>query len=238
MVGYTYKIINKRTGRGYVGSTTNVDKRWSEHKYYLKMNTHHNMNLQADYNNCCEADFEIQVTYSGPLYKEHEQMVLDHATEGTLYNIGRSAVGGDNFTNHPLKEEIKTRISDTMKRLHSLEGEEDPWRNVDFRGSYNPNWKGGIATDYNLIWDKCECGEDKKKTSSLCFNCHVSSRQGERNAFFGKSHSEETKEKLRRAHTGKENKSCWVGVSIEGKVFKNMVEVAKILPSFKRDCDT
>lgn len=107
-----------------------------------------------------------------------------------------------------------------------VRGQQDSFVKLDVE-TFERCVKGGVATDYNLIWDKCKCGKDKKKTSSLCFNCHVNNRQGERNAFFGKSHSEETKEKLRKAHTGKMNKNCWISVSIEGKVFKNMAEVAK-----------
>lgn len=227
MKGYTYKIINNVDGKFYVGSSVDIDKRWKRHLNELQNNSHHNINLQKAYNACNRDDFELEIVYEGVLYQQKEQDLLDNTDQGMLYNICRGVHGGDTHTNNPNLGDIRRRTSDTLKYLRSLEGEDNPWNDMDFRGELNPNWKGGISTDYDLIWDKCVCGEDKKRVSTLCYDCHIKSRQGSKNPFFGKSHSEETKEKLRKAHTGKSNKSCWVKVSIEGVIFNSITEVAE-----------
>lgn len=224
MGGYTYKIINRMDGKFYVGSTVDIDKRWRRHMNTLKNSSHHNINLQKAYNCNGRGAFELEIIYEGVLYLQKEQDLLDNTPKENLYNIGKGSVGGDNHTNNPNLEDIKKRTSETLKNLRNLE--DNPWKDVDFRGELNPNWKGGISTEEALIWDTCGCGERKKVVSTLCFNCHVNQRHAERNPFFGKSHSEATKEKIRKAHTDKPNKSCWVGVVISGEVFKNMKEAA------------
>ena len=45
-MGYIYKISNTIDDRVYIGSTVNLDKRWSEHKRDLLKNRHQNIHLQ------------------------------------------------------------------------------------------------------------------------------------------------------------------------------------------------
>jgi group I intron endonuclease len=52
-----YKIENKITGDFYIGSTIDLSKRFSDHKYYMRKGTHHNPKLQKDYNTYGEDSF-------------------------------------------------------------------------------------------------------------------------------------------------------------------------------------
>ncbi len=45
-----YKITNIVNKKIYIGSSNNIDRRWSEHKKLLKINKHHNSHLQASFN--------------------------------------------------------------------------------------------------------------------------------------------------------------------------------------------
>jgi group I intron endonuclease len=45
-----YRILNKKTGKSYVGSSLNVKKRISKHKTELKVNKHHSKKLQRSWN--------------------------------------------------------------------------------------------------------------------------------------------------------------------------------------------
>ncbi len=49
MIG-VYAIHCLITGRRYIGSSTNVENRWSVHKSELKLNKHYSIELQEDYN--------------------------------------------------------------------------------------------------------------------------------------------------------------------------------------------
>lgn len=46
-----YAIVNERNNKVYVGQSTNIPKRWDQHKRELKSGTHHNKSLQRDYDN-------------------------------------------------------------------------------------------------------------------------------------------------------------------------------------------
>jgi len=45
-----YLIVNKINGKWYVGKTKRINRRWHEHRWLLKKNTHHSYKLQNDYN--------------------------------------------------------------------------------------------------------------------------------------------------------------------------------------------
>jgi len=45
-----YRIVNIVTGKVYVGSAININKRWSIHKLRLKENKHHSIKLQNSVN--------------------------------------------------------------------------------------------------------------------------------------------------------------------------------------------
>lgn len=63
-ISYTsgiYKITNVLTGRCYVGSSVDVDKRLACHLNKLRQNKHQNKELQADFNKVGEAGFLFQL---------------------------------------------------------------------------------------------------------------------------------------------------------------------------------
>jgi group I intron endonuclease len=56
-----YLIVHRDTGRVYVGSTSNLSKRWSRHRIELRNGTHRNRHLQAAWNRYGEAAFDWRV---------------------------------------------------------------------------------------------------------------------------------------------------------------------------------
>ena len=61
MTAGIYIIQCKATGKVYVGSSENIEKRWLQHKYSLKKNTHHSKKLQNAWNKYGETEFEFQI---------------------------------------------------------------------------------------------------------------------------------------------------------------------------------
>lgn len=53
-----YMIVNELKGKSYIGSSVNVYKRWSNHKYLLKKGKHHNIKLQNSWNKYKEINFK------------------------------------------------------------------------------------------------------------------------------------------------------------------------------------
>lgn len=44
-----YKIENFKNGRAYIGSSSDVEKRWQQHKKLLRQKKHHSYKLQEDW---------------------------------------------------------------------------------------------------------------------------------------------------------------------------------------------
>lgn len=61
MITGIYKIINKINNKTYIGSSTDIKKRWRDHKWYLKENKHHNPHLQSAWNKYGKENFEFIV---------------------------------------------------------------------------------------------------------------------------------------------------------------------------------
>ena len=56
-----YAIKNTATGRYYIRSSKNLQKRWQEHRYHLKRGTHHSLKLQRSYDKHGVDAFEFSV---------------------------------------------------------------------------------------------------------------------------------------------------------------------------------
>lgn len=109
-----YKITNEVTGRFYIGSSIHTEQRFYDHKRDLRANEHINPILQRSWNKHGESSFTFGVIEECPAEKciEREQHYLDllQPYKNIGYNIGKSAGGGDNFTNHPNKEELREKM--------------------------------------------------------------------------------------------------------------------------------
>lgn len=195
MVGI-YEIKNKVTGKSYIGSSKQIQKRWEQHLLALRKGIHHSVLLQRAWNKYGEDCFEFLIKEEcgeGQLL-EREQQYLNLKPE---YNVGAQASGGDNLTNHPNKMEIIQKIKDTSQAKMSLLTDEERQERFSRPMENNPNWKGGTTYSY------CECGVRKKPKAKTCNKCR--DRTGENNPFYGKTHSEETKKRLRE-HASKRTK--------------------------------
>ena len=87
-------------------------------------------------------------------------------------------------------------------------------------GENNPNWKGGISKK------NCKCGKEITPNNITCTQCRE--RHGLNNSFYGKTHSEEAKQKMKVAI--KENRTNdWLPgnarkISIDGQLFNSLKE--------------
>jgi hypothetical protein len=65
-----YKIINKVTGKYYVGSSQDIHNRWKNHRYNLKRNLHKNLELQCDYNRGYGFEYSVVELVSEDMWEE------------------------------------------------------------------------------------------------------------------------------------------------------------------------
>ena len=206
MTNIVYQIKNLKTEKIYIGSSNNERERWLRHLNDLRNSKHHCIFLQRAYTKYGEENFEFSVLYRFNTIKEareKEQEILESYFSldeknrlEKIYNLSKQAGGGDLVSYHPLNLEIRNKISMGLKKRYSEMSDLDKIAySKKYLGDKNPNWRGGISS-YESLHDKCECGKDKEITSTLCKDCHCSSRFGERNPFYGKRHTDEFKNKM------------------------------------------
>jgi group I intron endonuclease len=114
-----YKITNEVTGKFYIGSSEDIDKRWEiEHKGNLIRNQHCNPKLQNSWNFYGGDKFSMSIIEETESKKEllleREQYYLDTFKpyiQGIGYNICPKACGGDNITHNPNRDAFIEKMS-------------------------------------------------------------------------------------------------------------------------------
>lgn len=234
MPGYTY-TLKFPDGEIYIGSTTDLEKRISQHRKTLEDGKHQNVNMQRIYIPNVSIDHEFDVFHTIEEAQEHEQKLIRlHEGNPKLLNIGRSAVGGDNLTLHPDREKIiEKRVaaqlatnaklsSDQLSEKYGKFGEangmcgkthtNDVKENSRLINLGNQHAKGAVRSE-----------EQRKRLSAM-----ASQRTGESNPFYGKTHSEETRAKLSEIHKGRLPPNT-KRVSIDGTIYVSATAAAKEL---------
>lgn len=198
-----YCIENVVNGKKYVGSSMNINKRFTIHRSSLKHNRHHCVYLQRAVNKYGIDGFKFYIIEETNFATKDELQSLEQVyldSHDNLYNVG-SVGGGDNLTKHPDKEDIIRRRTETAsKKLEHLTEEERTKRFEHTKGSSNGNWKHGGRM--KVICPVCNVNK-KSAGAKTCMGCQTYDRKGEKNSFYGKSHSEETLAILR-------NNESWV----------------------------
>jgi group I intron endonuclease len=187
IVAGIYEIVNTINGKRYIGSSENITKRWARHKYELEANRHHSVPLQRawiKYNKAFLFNLLEEVTDANLLFEKEAEWIAKLKPE---YNIG-GVGGGDNISNHPNYDGICAKHSENLKKR---------WEDPEFRanqterltGETNPNWKGGVCSPTCKI-----CGTEISAYRKHCKKC---AQEGRNNSFYGKTHSDKTRELIK-----------------------------------------
>lgn len=226
-----YMIKNNLNEKFYIGSTKNLNVRFSTHKSLLKKNKHTNIHLQRSYNKYGDVFSYIILEYvNEEKLLEIEQKYLDRYKNNKLfYNISLKSLGGDNISNHPDRDKIIIKIKKALhRRYNNMSKEERKKLSINRLGNKNPNYgnkwtiemkkniseklKNYYKTHKNYKKNKTfeeiygnKLGKELKKNLSEC----AKKRIGEKNGFFGKHHNDKTKkilsEKRKNKYYGHQN---------------------------------
>jgi group I intron endonuclease len=207
--GYIYIILNKINGKFYIGSTKDLHKRKLRHFRELKNNTHHCIHLQRSVNKHGLENFEYICIETSFNYIKREQQILDFLDFNDLYNVSKTATGGDMISNHPNREQL---IKNATQRLQNVK------RLPRFKEN-NSNWKGGKTF--------CKCGNRINSNTIECNKCK--DRTGINNPFYNKTHSKESKDKMRVSSLGKFNGIQSKIVIIENMEYSSLSEASRQL---------
>lgn len=164
-----YKITNKITGRFYIGSTNNLQRRKTEHFGELKRKEHHSKLMQYDYENYGKESFVVEVLeYCDECVKrDREQYYIDLLKPvENGYNSSHSAYANDSlpprygeknsFYGKKHSEETKRILSERMKShtgWKHTEETKNKMRNSSKRGK-NANATHVLQYDLNMNFIK------------------------------------------------------------------------------------
>lgn len=217
-----YCIENTINSKIYIGSSKHISKREAQHFSHLSNGNHHNIHLQRAVHKYGMNAFIFYVLEYCDIEQlfDKEKFWIDELQPE--YNIG-SVGGGDNLTKHPLREEIIERRRKTQQEKMDLLTYEEKQAKWARYGDSNPNWRGGIS---NPLCPICKINH-MVSTASCCSGCR--DRSGASNSFFGKTHSEETKQILSEKAKGRKSRNSRRVSDGQGNIYNSCTEAALAL---------
>jgi|SaaInlV_150m_DNA_4_1039716.scaffolds.fasta_scaffold00340_3 group I intron endonuclease len=236
-----YKISNTLCpeGKYYIGYSCNINRRWGIHKSTLRGGYHCNIRMQRAYEKYGSDCFDYEILQECETEEEAKNVELSYLEDLTirdkLYNLHYNSSGGDLMTYHPNKEQIIERMKNTQKEQISKMTKEER----------QERW--GQSGEKNGMYGRTHTDEVKKRLSEInkareprkgwtmseehkhnLSKSRIGKYTGKDNSFFGKQHSEETKQKLR------ENKYGTIPTNareilIDGELYKSVAEAGRKL---------
>jgi len=219
MIGI-YRIRNLINNNCYYGSAKNINRRWSKHKSQLKYGRHENVILQRAWDKYGEDSFIFEVI---EVCDENELLLVEqkYLDLNPDYNIGKTASGGDNISNHPNRDIIiKNKTKKLRKEVMEMSEEERKLR-WSRPKEMNGKWNGGSSIKY------CRCGKKITTNNTTCLECR--DRCGSNNPFYNKHHSDKTKKYLSESRKGKYCGSQNIIFTINGIEYSSLGEASKKL---------
>lgn len=232
-----YKITNIITGKSYVGSAKNFEFRWQRHFNDLRNGKHSSIKLQRSYDKHGESVFIPQVLerleYQKDLIIARENFwisQLNSKIDG--YNIADASFG-DTISTHPNKDVIIQKIKNTINR------------NMTQMTPDERKQKYGHSGANNGMFGKTHTRETKQLLSAINKNNTyrlgkkltddavraklskiASERIGTFNPFYGKTHSQESKDKIALKAKGRRNTACHKAVVVNGVQYSCLNDAA------------
>ena len=108
-----YQIVNQINNKCYIGSSIDINRRWTHHKSHLNADKHSNLHLQRAWNKYDEDSFEFEIICfcSKENILKYEQFYIDNLNPE--YNIAKD-VSAPMLGMHP-SAETKRKLSEAMK---------------------------------------------------------------------------------------------------------------------------
>lgn len=237
MTAYVYILKSSSTGNYYIGSTSDLDKRLLAHQRQFLSGVHHNKKFQALWDQFKDIGVSAvsEVLSLEAAQKLEETLIKQFIKDPLCVNIGTSAVGGDNYTHHPDKLQIRERIVASFVQTLEAMGEEERVAKYGKFGERNGMYGRTHTEEVKQRLSENRMGispANKGQAMSLVQRQLLSevgkTRIGEKNAFYGKQHSEETKEKLRKSSLGRDN-GTGHSVEVNGVVYGSYGLASKAL---------
>lgn len=202
---YVYQIKNKINNKIYIGSTSNLNKRWDTHIRRLNNNKHHSRYLQNAWNKYGKDCFVFEILETFQSKKEmldceqkwlNKTLCYDKENGYNTCKVAGSPLG------HRHTEEAKQKISVRMKgKNHPLYGKT---LSDAHKAKISSSNIGKIAWNKGIPASQKERLRLKQMRSERISKPHSEETKNKiKNKLVGHKVSEDTKEKLRKANLHK-----------------------------------
>lgn len=191
-----YLIVDEKTGKFYVGSSSNFQRRQAEHKSELKARTHDNWRLQELYNAGCKLKFyHLQIPTVAEARKLEKDILTDPKNSDKLLNLMIPVKGGY-LRDDPRRGSIIERIRSGRKRHWENLSDNDRRQRIarTIERTMTPEVIAKRTASFKKYWATLS-PEEKKPSQATIDKRRLSS--------VGQKRSAETIEKMRQAQTGK-----------------------------------
>lgn len=176
-----YKILNKQTGKFYIGSSINIDNRFKQHIRKLNSNNHDNDHLQKSWNKYGISNFTFEIVE----YTEIENLIIREQ-----YYLDKLLYADEN--NNKFSE-----IGYNILRCSS--------NTLGFRFSEESKFKMSLSK--SNISKKIDIPDDITIENEIYYIpqevTNINKDKG--NPFYGRKHSDHSKSKMSKSKTGKDN---------------------------------
>lgn len=193
MIGI-YQIRNMVTGRVYIGSSLNIEKRWKNHIYRLRNNSHDNRYLQNSWNKHSASNFEFSVLEH---VEDREKLIMVEQkhldTVNKKYNI--NTIAG----RPPSREGVSFSLEQREEISRRVSGKNNPFYGKEHTKESKEKMSENSKGEKHPSYGKKMSEETKQKIREA----RVGKYCGERHSQWGTTKSEETKEKISLSNLGK-----------------------------------
>jgi group I intron endonuclease len=117
-----YEIRNKTNGHFYIGSSSDIERRFYIHHYLLQTGNHHNAHLQRAWKKYGESVFEFNVLQLVPkesCISEEQRLLDEHFGKRYFYNVDKYAKLNDDLANQKRSASLtgQKRSTETCQRM-------------------------------------------------------------------------------------------------------------------------
>lgn len=234
---YVYVLEDQTTGAIYIGSTRNVNQRYRRHMIDLLNHRHHSALMQKTYDDGGEIViseiFELRTREQA--YQLEDDLIKSNTDDGMLLNVALDSKFGDCTTHNPNRDEIIQRRNTSLKKTLASFSQEE--RNEKYgrpgaeNGMFGRHHTPEALHKMSIARTGRPCPTKGIPMSPERYKLHMEAMArrditGERNGFYGKHHTQETIDKLRRASIGNIPSNI-LAVNINGQTYISMTDAAR-----------
>lgn len=234
-----YTLIYPHSGQVYVGSTSDVKARYKRHLDELRLGTHHNATMSELYrsNYIPMPGYIIPCNTRDEAYALEVDMIKFNFEPDIVLNILIGGQGGDAMSRNPNKDDIILRRAKTQREIIAAMTPEERKAKYGKPGELNGMYGRSHTEETKSILRQVNLDVSPPNKGIAMDTARYAKHMeamanrdiaGEKNPFYGKSHSEDTRKKISKAAMGRPS-ARRKSISIDGTSYPSYQHASNVL---------